>query len=159
MANNSISSIKLEPAVLESIKTVLDNGKITYRKIEAKTDDTVDLKTILEDQIKKIDVKLQRIKEAYMNGIDTMEEYKENKQAVQEEKQHLEKQLSEIKEEKNNSKNDDKDMLLRVKNVYDILSSNSVDVMTKNEVLRSVVEKIVYEKDKDLLKVYYYYMP
>lgn len=159
MANNSISSIKLEPAVLESIKTVLNNGKITYRKIEAKTDDTVDLKTILEDQIKKIDVKLQRIKEAYMNGIDTMEEYKENKQAVQEEKQHLEKQLSEIKEEKSNSKDDDEDMLLRVKNVYDILSSDSVDVMTKNEVLRSVVEKIVYEKDKDLLKVYYYYMP
>lgn len=159
MANNSISSIKLEPAVLESIKTVLDNGKITYRKIEAKTDDTVDLKTILEDQIKKFDVKLQRIKEAYMNGIDTMEEYKENKQAVQEEKQHLEKQLSEIKEEKSNSKDDDEDMLLRVKNVYDILSSDSVDATTKNDVLRSVVEKIIYEKDKDLLKVYYYYMP
>lgn len=159
MANNSISSIKLEPAVLESIKTVLNNGKITYRKIEAKTDDTVDLKTILEDQIKKIDVKLQRIKEAYMNGIDTMEEYKENKQAVQEEKQHLEKQLSEIKEEKSNSKDDDEDMLLRVKNVYDILSSDSVDATTKNDVLRSVVEKIIYEKDKDLLKVYYYYMP
>lgn len=159
MANNSISSIKLEPAVLESIKTVLDNGKITYRKIEAKTDDTVDLKTILEDQIKKIDVKLQRIKEAYMNGIDTIEEYKENKQAVQEEKQHLEKQLSEIKEEKSNSKDDDEDMLLRVKNVYDILSSDSVDTTTKNDVLRSVVEKIIYEKDKDLLKVYYYYMP
>lgn len=159
MANNSISSIKLEPAVLESIKTVLDNGKITYRKIEAKTDDTVDLKTILEDQIKKIDVKLQRIKEAYMNGIDTIEEYKENKQAVQEEKQHLEKQLSEIKEEKSSSKDDDKDMLLRVKNVYDILSSDSVDATTKNDVLRSVVEKIIYEKDKDLLKVYYYYMP
>lgn len=159
MANNSISSIKLEPAVLESIKTVLDSSKITYRKIEAKTDDTVDLKTILEDQIKKIDVKLQRIKEAYMNGIDTMEEYKENKQAVQEEKQHLEKQLSEIKEEKSNSKDDDEDMLLRVKNVYDILSSDSVDATTKNDVLRSVVEKIIYEKDKDLLKVYYYYMP
>lgn len=159
MANNSISSIKLEPAVLESIKTVLDNGKITYRKIEAKTDDTVDLKTILEDQIKKIDVKLQRIKEAYMNGIDTIEEYKENKQAVQEEKQHLEKQLSEIKEEKSNSENDDRDMLLRVKNVYDILSSDFVDATTKNDVLRSVVEKIIYEKDKDLLKVYYYYMP
>lgn len=159
MANNSISSIKLEPAVLESIKTVLDSSKITYRKIETKTDDTVDLKTILEDQIKKIDVKLQRIKEAYMNGIDTMEEYKENKQAVQEEKQHLEKQLSEIKEEKSNSENDDRDMLLRVKNVYDILSSDSVDATTKNDVLRSVVEKIIYEKDKDLLKVYYYYMP
>ena len=94
-----------------------------------------------------------------MNGIDTIEEYKENKQAVQEEKQHLEKQLSEIKEEKSNSKDDDEDMLLRVKNVYDILSSDSVDATTKNDVLRSVVEKIIYEKDKDLLKVYYYYMP
>lgn len=158
-AKNSISSLKLEPAVLESIKTVLDTGKITYRKIEAKTEDTADLKTILEDQIKKIDVKLQRIKEAYMNGIDTLEEYKENKRIVQGEKDSLEKQLSELKKEKNSTKNEDKDMLMRVKNVYDILSSDSVDVTTKSEVLRSVVDKIVYDREKDLLKVYYYYMP
>lgn len=158
-AKNSISSLKLEPAVLESIKSVLDTGKITYRKIEAKTEDTADLKTILEDQIKKIDVKLQRIKEAYMNGIDTMEEYKENKRIVQGEKDGLEKQLSELKEEKISTKNEDKDMLMRVKNVYDILYSDSVDAMTKNEVLRSVVEKIVYDREKDELKVYYYHMP
>lgn len=158
-AKNSISSLKLEPAVLESIKSVLDTGKITYRKIEVKTEDTADLKTILEDQIKKIDVKLHRIKEAYMNGIDTMEEYKENKRIVQGEKDGLEKQLSELKEEKISTKNEDKDMLMRVKNVYDILSSDSVDAMTKNEVLRSVVEKIVYNREKDELKVYYYHMP
>ena len=145
--------------MLESIKSVLDTGKITYRKIEVKTEDTADLKTILEDQIKKIDVKLQRIKEAYMNGIDTMEEYKENKRIVQEEKDGLEKQLSELKEEKISTKNEDKDMLMRVKNVYDILSSDSVDAMTKNEVLRSVVEKIVYDREEDELKVYYYHMP
>lgn len=158
-AKNSISSLKLEPAVLESIKSVLDTGKITYRKIEAKTEDTADLKTILEDQIRKIDVKLQRIKEAYMNGIDTMEEYKENKRIVQGEKDSLEKQLSELKEEKISTKNEDNDMLMRVKNVYDILSSDSVDATTKNEVLRSVVEKIVYDREEDELKVYYYHMP
>lgn len=158
-AKNSISSLKLEPAVLESIKSVLDTGKITYRKIEVKAEDTADLKTILEDQIKKIDVKLQRIKEAYMNGIDTMEEYKENKRIVQGEKDSLEKQLSELKEEKISTKNEDKDMLMRVKNVYDILSSDSVDAITKNDVLRSVVEKIVYDREKDELKVYYYHMP
>lgn len=158
-AKNSISSLKLEPAVLESIKSVLDTGKITYRKIEVKTEDTADLKTILEDQIKKIDVKLQRIKEAYMNGIDTMEEYKENKRIVRGEKDSLEKQLSELKEEKISTKNEDNDMLMRVKNVYDILSSDSVDATTKNEVLRSVVEKIVYDREEDELKVYYYHMP
>ena len=158
-AKNSISSLKLEPAVLESIKSVLDTGKITYRKNEVKTEDTADLKTILEDQIKKIDVKLQRIKEAYMNGIDTMEEYKENKRIVQGEKDCLEKQLSELKEEKISTKNEDNDMLMRVKNVYDILSSDSVDATTKNEVLRSVVEKIVYDREEDELKVYYYHMP
>lgn len=158
-AKNSISSLKLEPAVLESIKSVLDTGKITYRKIEVKTEDTADLKTILKDQIKKIDVKLQRIKEAYMNGIDTMEEYKENKRIVQGEKDSLEKQLSELKEEKISTKNEDNDMLMRVKNVYDILSSDSVDATTKNEVLRSVVEKIVYDREEDELKVYYYHMP
>lgn len=144
---------------MESIKSVLDTGKITYRKIEVKTEDTADLKTILEEQIKKIDVKLQRIKEAYVNGIDTMEEYKENKRIVQGEKDSLEKQLSELKEEKISTKNEDKDMLMRVKNVYDILSSDSVDAITKNDVLRSVVEKIVYDREKDELKVYYYHMP
>ena len=107
----------------------------------------------------KIDVKLQRIKEAYMNGIDTMEEYKENKRIVQGEKDSLEKQLSELKEEKISTKNEDNDMLMRVKNVYDILSSDSVDATTKNEVLRSVVEKIVYDREEDELKVYYYHMP
>ena len=139
--------------------SVLDTVKITYRKIEDKPDDTADLKTILEYQIKKIDVKLQRIKEAYMNGIDTMEEYKENKRIVQGEKDSLEKQLSELKEEKISTKNEDNDMLMRVKNVYDILSSDSVDATTKNEVLRSVVEKIVYDREEDELKVYYYHMP
>ena len=34
-----------------------------------------------------------------------------------------------------------------------------VDAMTKNEVLRSVVEKIVYDREEDELKVYYYHMP
>ena len=88
-----------------------------------------------------------------------MEEYKENKRIVQGEKDSLEKQLSELKEEKISTKNEDNDMLMRVKNVYDILSSDSVDATTKNEVLRSVVEKIVYDREEDELKVYYYHMP
>ena len=50
-------------------------------------------------------------------------------------------------------------MLERVRNVYEIVSSESVDDVTKNEILKSIIEKIVYNKEEDTLEVYYYYKP
>ena len=46
-----------------------------------------------------------------------------------------------------------------LKNVYEIINSESVDDVTKNEILKSIIEKIVYNKEKDTLEVYYYYKP
>ncbi len=48
-------------------------------------------------------------------------------------------------------------MLNRVRNVYEMIVSDSLDNVTKNEILKSIIEKIVYDKEKDELKVYYYY--
>ena len=50
-------------------------------------------------------------------------------------------------------------MLDRVRNVYEIISSDVINNTTKNEILKSVIEKIVYDRDSDELKVYYYYTP
>lgn len=112
---------------------------------------------ILLDQLKRIDEKLDRIKEAYRNGVDSLEEYKENKVLVQNEKQLLEKQLAELPAQDSDSEQAESALLDRVKNVYEIVNSESVDDVTKNEILKSIIEKIVYNKEKDTLEVYYYY--
>jgi hypothetical protein len=51
-------------------------------------------------------------------------------------------------------------MLDNVKDVYDILTSDlDADVSKKNNSLKSVVEKIVFNKDEMNIDVYYYYSP
>ena len=159
LAKNSISSLKLAPAVLQSLKDVLDSQQLSFRYIKPQEETTVDLSAVLLEQLKQIDGKLERIKEAYRNGVDTLEEYKENKLMVQKEQQLLEKQLAELPEEKSDQDLAESHMLERVRNVYEIVSSESVDDVTKNEILKSIIEKIVYNKEEDTLEVYYYYKP
>ena len=91
--------------------------------------------------------------------VDTYKEYKENKALVQNEKQLLEKQLAELPAQDSESDQAESALLDRVKNVYEIVNSESVDDVTKNEILKSIIEKIVYNKEKDTLEVYYYYKP
>lgn len=157
LAKNSISSLKLAPAVLQSLKDVLNNHHLSFRYIQPEPETAPDLSDILLDQLKRIDEKLDRIKEAYRNGVDSLEEYKENKVLVQNEKQLLEKQLAELPAQDSDSEQAESALLDRVKNVYEIVNSESVDDVTKNEILKSIIEKIVYNKEKDTLEVYYYY--
>lgn len=159
LAKNSISSLKLAPAVLQSLKDVLNNQQLSFRYIQPEPETAPDLSDILLDQLKRIDEKLDRIKEAYRNGVDTLEEYKENKALVQNEKQLLEKQLAELPAQDSESDQAESALLDRVKNVYEIVNSESVDDVIKNEILKSIIEKIVYNKEKDTLEVYYYYKP
>lgn len=159
LANNSVSSLKLEPAVLSSIKDVLDTGRIVYRYVPPENEPAADMTVILNEQLKRNAEKFERIKEAYRNGVDTLEEYKANKQLVQQEKDRLEKQLKEAAKDKSDPESAESNLLERVRNVYEIISSDAVDNTVKNEILKSVIEKIVYDRESDELKVYYYYKP
>lgn len=160
LAKNSISSLKLEPAVMESIRDVLNTGNISFRYVESKQKAKTDLSVIIQEQMKQNTERMSRIKEAYQNGVDTLEEYKANKKMLQKEMELLKSQLQESIENETDRQEDHEDRLLeRVRNVYEIIDSGSVDLVTKNEILKSVIEKIVYDRSKDELKVYYYYKP
>ena len=159
LAKNSVSSLKLEPAVLSSIQEVLDTGQIVFRYMPPEQEAPADLSAILKEQLKRNAEKFERIKEAYRNGVDTLEEYRENKRLVQEEKEIIEKQLEEAAADSPEPESLENNLLEQVKNVYEIIRSDAVDNTAKNEILKSVIEKIVYNRDTDELKVYYYYRP
>ena len=44
----------------------------------------------------------------------------------------------------------------RLKNVYEILSSEDVATVTKSNALKSIVDKIVYDSEKKELNIYLY---
>ena len=154
---HGISSLILEPEVLDSIKEVLDTGNIIYELRDYRPKEVVDERSIIKDRLNSLTSKEERIKASYREGIDTLEEYKRNKTILQKERENLESQLKELEEKTIESDQDPTDdMLLKVRSVYDILISDSYTYVQKNEALKQIVDKIIYDKESDTLKIYYF---
>ena len=157
-AKTSVSSKKLEPYVLEGIRAATESDHLTFSvKAPIAPENTNEL-SILKEQLQRLDMKEQRIKDAYMNGIDTMEEYKENKELLLRERKDLEEKIAACSTPKESDDSIDTAMKERIRNVYDIISSSQFSDQEKNEALRSVVEKIVYDRETDTAEIYYFYL-
>ena len=155
---HGISSLKLEKEFLSSIKETLDSGEITYELREYQPQDIVDERSILMEQLHSLSGKEARIKASYREGIDTLDEYKENKVLIQKERDRLEQQLKELEDNRPTEDPDPAaDMLLKVHGVYDILVSDSYTCAQKNEALKQIIDKVIYDKESDILKIYYFF--
>lgn len=98
------------------------------------------------------------IRASYREGIDTLEEYKENKALIAKERNSLERQLAELEENTPDKILDDPTpkMLDRVSSVHDILVSDSYSLVQKNEALKQIIDKIVYDRESDTLKIHFF---
>lgn len=153
---NSISSLKLEPEVLEAIKEALNTQQFTFSYKMIVPEEDVNELEILKEQLGSISLKEERIKEAYRNGIDTLEEYKSNKDILSKEREEIENRISEHQSKKSDERNDNARMYKKIKNVYELLISDDYTNAQKNEALRTIVDKLVYDRENDTLKIYYY---
>ncbi len=136
--------------VLEQIKKDFELGTIqNIRKIGQKDIET----EIIKAQIKKEQKKLERAKEAFLNEIDTAEEYRELKQAITNTIKELNNKLP--------SKPDNPDILTKKlikknKKIVEKLFDDKISMKEKNEIIKSFVEKIVFDKQNRELIFYYY---
>ena len=158
LAKTSVSSKKLEPYILEGIRAATESDNLIFSvKAPISPENTNEL-SILKEQLQRMDMKEQRIKDAYMNGIDTMEEYKENKELLLRERENLEEKIAACSTPRESDDSIDTAMKERIRNVYDIISSSQFSDQEKNEALRSVVEKIIYDRETDTAEIYYFYL-
>lgn len=101
--------------------------------------------------------KEERIRQAYRDGIDTIEEYRDNKAILFKERAEIESRLAELTPAPAPSETDTRELMRnRLKNVYEILSSEDVSTVTKSNALKSIVDKIVYDSEKKELSIYLY---
>lgn len=156
--SNSISVIKAEKAVLESLRQIMDSGELEFEYTPREDADTKTAQALLEDALARVGVKEQRIKEAYESGIDTIEEYKANKERIKHERDELINELDQIK----NSNHTDnigptkEEMMSRIHTVYDILSDPDVDYDIKGNAIRSILKKVEIDKANGEFRFYYY---
>lgn len=149
--SHQISAIKLEKAVLNNLKNILDNNiDIAYEKIPSvKSDDT----DFIRKQLDRISVKEKRLQAAYMDGIDTLEEYKAAKEILQKEKDNFLQKL-EMYESGSSNNADNKALLIEeIKNAYNILTSDDASIEYKSELIRHFIKDIVFNKADDTLEI------
>ena len=151
MTSHFIKAEKLEQAVYAAFEQVIKTNEFSYevRKPQNEADDSL----LLRRQLEKLDDKEKRIKQAYRDGIDTLEEYKENKKLLADERQRIEEQLSALTD----NEPERKEQLARnIRSIYDIIKDESLDKRTRANALRSVVNVMVYDKAEDTLSVEFY---
>ena len=152
--NSSISESKLVDAVLAYLEKILNGMDFTVSYIEKE-----DPQFTEEDQLKKdlenLSIREKRIRTAYETGVDSLEEYKENKARLKKEREELEVKRANLIQTA--AAPDTKEQFLeKVKTVFDILKSDEVETETKGVFIRSIVEEIIYEKEKDTLTFHLY---
>lgn len=155
---NGISSLGLEKELLRSFEDVLNTGNIEYELKHYETDEIINEQSAIQERLKGLVHKEERVKVSYREGIDTIEEYKVHKQLIQEERNRLTAQLKELSSAKSEDpKAISLALLEKVRNVYSILTSDNYTIVQKSEALRQIVDKIVYDRPNDILKIYYFY--
>lgn len=143
----------IEKAILEQIQkefTSNININVKFGLNKKNTDETY----ILLSELEKLKEKERRIKEAYMNGIDTLEEYKENKTYLETQKEMLNSQLKKMNDKKQ-IKNQENIIKEQLKTVYNILIDEKIDMSRKYEVSHMIIDKIDFARDDNVLELTY----
>ncbi len=155
---NGISSIVAEREVVSCIKEALHTGQIEYELREYKPAESVNECALIEERLSGLQSKENRIRASYREGIDTIKEYRENRALINKEREELENQLAALRTPDTGSAQTDPaaDLLHRIHGVYDILLSDCYTYTQKSEALKQIIDKIIYDKSSETLKIYYF---
>ena len=106
----------------------------------------------LRQEIQRTILREDRVRAAYENGIDTIEEYKENRLRLQKQRESLEKELEELLAVPEQSSIPSREEALsRIRTVNDVLRNPDIGFEEKGVMLRTVLEKISFDgKEKKL---------
>lgn len=153
--SQSISERKLTAAVLQALHEVQDTGTAAFTLTQPQVNDRAAERRIYEAELRGIDTKEKRIRNAYMAEADTLEEYKANKEMLDRRRAELNERLEELQENTPTPETYKRQFLGTVNSVLDILASDA-DYCTKGEALRGIVQKIVFDKDSQTLEFHYF---
>lgn len=140
------------PLILEQLKK--DFSQKLNINITKTTEIFEDEILILKAEIEKLYSRLKRAKIAYQDGIDSLDEYRENKLKITQKIENTEKKIKAFIE-KQKSNTDEEIIYKKSAEAYKILSNNKTPLEIKQEIARNLFEKIVYDKKNECLIIYY----
>lgn len=147
--SHSISVVKINRIVIETLENAVDTLSFNMEPRNVKT---AAAGSDAERLIQLEERKLVRVQEAYEAGIDDIDEYANKKRKIQAEIERL-KKLMPAPEAKTFDKIE---FAKKVSSVLRQIKSPDVSETAKNEALRTIISKIVYNKSAQNLDIYFY---
>ena len=153
--SNSISVKKIETeiiALLESTsKKLSEEGSI--QELNIRIQDSNNKQEILNKQLEKLDKRLLKAKEAFLAEVDTLEEYKSNKEIIEKERMRITEQLNKLEEPKQVSG----ELKNRCTTAIKIIQDDSASIEYKNKFLKDFIDSITFSKMDDELVLLMFY--
>ena len=151
--SHSISIPKIEAAFIAGLEKAVGTQTFTITpKAPQKNKDTE--APDFERMIALEERRLERAKEAYLNEIDTIEQYKQNKEIIT-------ARIEEIKEQQQKYGTEPTEAIdtaayaKKVAKVIEFIKRKDTTPQAKNEALHDIIEKVVYEKANNTLAIYF----
>lgn len=141
-----ISLNKINQAVIDGMETAIGTMSFNLKPKSTPASAAPDI----DKQIANENKKLERVKLAYENGIDTLDEYIANKTKIQSQIKKLQAQSPQPKEKFNK-----KAYAKKVSSVLDVLKSD-VSEKEKNEALRTIIDHIILHKPETSIDIVFY---
>lgn len=144
----ALSVKKAEEAVMDYFDQILSGAEFSYiRKSQPKDNNDLEIER-LQKELSKLEIREKRIREAYESEIDTLEEYKANKERLTASRLKLNSQIENLLHDQEEPEIDTEKVLRKIKSVNDILNNPDVEYEEKGLLIRSVVDQIVYDKEE-----------
>ncbi len=149
--SHSISTKKINEMFFKSLE---ESALTCSFKLEIKQKITDPKNENIPAQIERERTKLKRIKDAYENGVYTLEEFKESKAIVDEKVKKLYSKLSNV--EVIDPKQKMKKLQNKVINILPALKSPAVPEIDKNRLVKSFVERIVFYRPSCDIDIFFH---
>lgn len=114
-----------------------------------------DSAAVSQDEVSVIREKLERAKQAYLAGVDTVEEYGANKRILTSELERAEAAAAKIPKVRDTRAADLRELRRRIGISIQVLTDDSASKRKKIQAIRSIVSKVIYDRESQSLQVYY----
>lgn len=148
--SHSITIPRLESGFISGLKQALAERNFTMSPKPPKKSapNQVDYDKLIALEEKR----LARAKEAYLAEIDTIEQYAQNKKEITE-------RITALKDKQSKDtfqEFDAEDFAKKVADIVEIIETEDISAETKNKALRTIIEKVVYDKANNSLAIYFH---
>lgn len=152
--SHAISTNRLIPVLLSELEKIAKHPNVSGCRYTVRRELSISNELdVYVSILTKTRQRLKKAKDAYLNDIDTLEEYRMNKQSIEREIADLEERIAECQKQQN-TPFDRAAFSAKLASAIEVIRDDSRSMEDKRKAFQSICEKIIYNKHENSLELF-----